>query len=95
LHGVEEGGGGALVDASVEQGVGNFGDADLDGFGVFEGQQFDVDGVGVGEAGAAAIAFGGFVVVEAVSATAKGVRATGFAVGLDVKAGTIAFHETS
>jgi hypothetical protein len=92
LHGVEEGGGGALVDAAVEQGVGDFGDVDLDGFGVFEGGQFDIDGVGVGKAGAATIAFGGFVMVETVSTTAESVRAAGFAVGLDIEARTIAFH---
>src|SRR4051812_11841766 len=33
LHGVEESGGGALIDAAVEESKGHFGDAYLDGFG--------------------------------------------------------------
>src|SRR4051812_30224528 len=45
LHGVEETGCGARIDTPIEKAEGDFGDADLDGFGVFEQWQFDVDGI--------------------------------------------------
>jgi hypothetical protein len=91
LEAVEQGGGALDVELAGGEGVDDDGESDLDGFAVFQGDQFDVlagDEVAAGGGGGAE---GGVALVEAVVEVAPGPvgEGGGFAagsVGLDVAA---------
>ncbi len=92
LEGVEDDLGAAGVEAAVEDGVGDLGESELDGFGFLEG--VDVDGGIEGEADAEA-KLGALLLLMVEVAEfvfAERGRAADDAVGLDVRAGADRFH---